>query len=259
MRALYASDHGTYYERMKHVRALFDLAGDRRNSCVQAANMGYVAVVLGALDEAEELLMTMMRVAESLGILRIRAIFQQNVGLLRHLQGRHAEAVPFETQSVATFTQQGDARLATFSNVYLTWALTAMGALPEAYAAAEAALEISKPVASAHATALASLADLELHDARVESALAHATEAYATLERLGAIEETESLVRIAHAEALAAAGRVDEARDAVRRAVESIEARAAKIGIDHWRDSFRSTPENARTFALAKQLASRSS
>jgi len=255
LRALYSSDHGTYYEKMKSVRALFELVGDRRNACVQAVNMAYVAVVLGVLDEAEGMLTSMMAVADSLGIMRIRAIFQQNTGLLRHLQGRHVECIALERQSAATFDAQGDARLGAFSRMYLSMALSALGEGDRAIAAAEDALETSKPMAPAHASALANLADIELrHGRSEESALAHAAEAYEMMMRLGGLEDTETLVYVAYAEALDAVGRHDEARAMARDAMAKIRERATRITSERFRESFLRTAENARCFALGERL-----
>jgi tetratricopeptide (TPR) repeat protein len=253
-RALYSSDHGTYYERMKLARAFFDLAGDRRNACVMAANMGYVAVALGAIDEAEETLVSMLGVAEALGVVRIHALFQQNVGLLRHLQGRNDEAIALETKAAETFEQQGDVRLGTFSRIYLSMALAAKGDSEAAFREADRAVTFGTPLLPVRASALANLADLELRAGRVESAVGHAGEAYAVMVELGGLEDSESLVRVVYAEALAAGGSTDEALDTVRRAVESIEERAKKIAVDRWRESFKRTPENQRTFDLAARL-----
>jgi len=252
-RALYSSDHGTYYEHMKIVRTMFELAGDRRNACVQATNMGYVALAVGALDEAEETLVSMMRVAESLGIRRIRAIFQQNIALLRHLQGRDDEAIPLARESAETFDKQRDARLGTFSRIYLASALESVGRIDDAITELRRAVEISAPLRPAHASALAHLADLELKRGDA-GAFDHAHEAYEILEQLNGLEDTETVIRVVYADALVARGRVDEAREVARRAVKSIEERAAKITIERWRASFMRVEENARTFALAAKL-----
>ncbi len=161
-RALFESDHGTYYEHMKSARALFEAAGDRRNACVQSANMGYVAVALGALDEAERELIPAARTAELLGIVRIGAIFQQNVGFLRVLQGRYDEAIDLEVRSAAVFDAQSDPRLGTFSRVYMAMAYAARGELERARDIATEAVKISEPQLPAHASALAHLAGIEL-------------------------------------------------------------------------------------------------
>jgi len=253
-RALFESDHGTYYERMKEARALFDAAGDRRNACVQSANMGYVAIALGALDEAEDELVPVVRTAEMLGILRIRAIFHQNIGFLRLSQGRYDEAIAFEEQSAPVFEQQGDPRLATFSLVYMAMAYAKKGDLARAHEIASRAVKLSEPQLPAHASALAHLAEIELARGEVAPAVEHAAAAYAILEKLGGLEDTESGVRVIHCEALVAAGRVDDAKPALRAAIAAIESRAEKIKVPRFRESFMRTPENVRTFDLAKKL-----
>jgi len=253
-RALYESDHGTYYERMKEARALFDAAGDRRNATVQAANMGYVAIALGALDEAEEELVPVVRTAEMLGILRIRAIFHQNIGFLRLAQGRYDEAIAFEEQSAPVFEQQGDPRLGTFSLVYMAMALAKKGDLDRAKEVALKAVKLSEPQLPAHSSALAHLAEIELARGEIAAAVEHASAAYAILEKLGGLEDTESSVRIIYCEALVAAGRVEDAKPALRAAVDAIESRADKIKVPRFRESFMRTPENVRTFDLAKKL-----
>jgi tetratricopeptide (TPR) repeat protein len=253
-RALYESDHGTYYERMKEARALFDAAGDRRNACVQSVNMGYVAIALGALDEAEQELVPVVRTAEMLGILRIRAIFQQNIGFLRLSQGRYDEAIAFEEQSAPVFEQQGDPRLATFSLVYMAMAYAKKGDLVRAHEIATRAVKLSEPQLPAHSSALAHLAEIELARGEIAAALEHARAAYAILEKLGGLEDTESSVRIIYCEALVAAGRTEDAKPALRAAVAAIESRAEKIKVPRFRESFVRTPENVRTFDLAAKL-----
>ena len=253
-RAMCSSDQGTYYERMKAARAGFELAGDRRTACLLAGNMGYVALSLGALEEADETLSSTIRVAEATGIVRVHASFQQNIALLRCRQGRYDEAASLATASLATFEQQGDRRLATFSRIYLTMALAARGEVDSAIAEARRAVSESEPLPPAHASALVNLADLELAHHQQEDALVHASEAYRLMESLGGVEESESLIRVVYAEALAAAGRLDEAREVVRTSAATIEERAARIKIDRWRASFAAVPEHQRTRALAAKL-----
>jgi hypothetical protein len=57
-----------------------------------------------------------------------------------------------------------------------------------------------------------------------------------------------------YAEALVASGREGDARTVVRTAVGLINARAEKIAVGRWRESFAHTPDNQRTFALAARL-----
>jgi tetratricopeptide (TPR) repeat protein len=190
-----------------------------------------------------------------MGAVRIRASLQQNIALLRTLQGKPDEGVSFAKQSLETFEQQGDRRLSTFSRIYLAMALAARGDLEAAENEARRAVSESEALPPAHASALACLADVELARHSVESALGHASEAHRILESLGGIEESESLVRVVYAEALAAAGRTSDAREAVKKAIAAVDERARKITIERWRRSFMGVPENRRLFSLEKKLA----
>ena len=82
--------------------------------------------------------------------------------------------------------------------------------------------------------------------------LAAAREAYAALERLGEIDEGESVVRLTYAEALAAAGEHAEARAALAVARQRLLARAERVADLSWRHRFlHEVPVNARILALA--------
>jgi hypothetical protein len=96
--------------------------------------------------------------------------------------------------------------------------------------------------------AKALLARVLLADGRAFEALGLAGEAIAVLESLGGLDEGESLVRLVHAEALAAAGSPD-ADGAFVAARRSVAARAAAIADDHLRERFLALPENRRTLA----------
>ena len=76
----------------------------------------------------------------------------------------------------------------------------------------------------------------------------------ATVEGLGEIADGSAFVRLTHAEALHAAGRVDEARAAIGAARQRLLASAAKVGDPAWRGRLLAgVPENARTLALARE------
>jgi eukaryotic-like serine/threonine-protein kinase len=103
------------------------------------------------------------------------------------------------------------------------------------------------------AHALAVLGQIELSRGRPEAALGPSGKAMALLESLGGLEEGESLVRLVHAEALAALGQPAEAREAILSAYERLSERASKIRNSMWRAWFlEAVPENARTVALAR-------
>ena len=74
-----------------------------------------------------------------------------------------------------------------------------------------------------------------------------ARDAHLALERLGEIEEGESMVRLTYAEALAAAGEQDQADAALATARERLLARADRVADPGWRHRFlHEVPVNAR-------------
>ena len=88
-----------------------------------------------------------------------------------------------------------------------------------------------------------------------EAALEHAQAAQAVLEELGGLEDGESLVRLAYAEALDAAGHASSAKQAFGHAVAALETAARKLSDVGLRKSlFTRVPENARTLARAREL-----
>jgi hypothetical protein len=67
--------------------------------------------------------------------------------------------------------------------------------------------------------------------------------------------DREALVHVTYVEALFAAGRAEEAKSAVTRATERLNARASRIADEERRRGFLTrVPENARTLELARRL-----
>ena len=102
----------------------------------------------------------------------------------------------------------------------------------------------------AHATR----AQVRMHVGATAAALEDARAALEGLEDLGQVQEGESLIRLTWAEALAAAGRHDEARVAILVAQRWLTVRAKQIADPELRASFREhVLENARTDAHARE------
>jgi hypothetical protein len=80
--------------------------------------------------------------------------------------------------------------------------------------------------------------------------------AAAVLASLGSIEEGDAMVRLVHAEALAALGMNERYAAAVSEARDHLLVRAARISDPRWRERFlTSVPDNARTLELAQPLS----
>ena len=118
--------------------------------------------------------------------------------------------------------------------------------------AAVDALEANPP---ARAFALATVARVRGRRGNTAGALGPAREAYAILQSLGGLDEGEILVRLAHAEALAAVGRADEARAVAEVARHRLDALLAALDDDTLRTTFSTAvEENVALMALAQRL-----
>jgi hypothetical protein len=116
---------------------------------------------------------------------------------------------------------------------------------------AHAAGELLRVAPPLRAFALAVQTQALLRLGRATEALSAAEEAFAELTAMGGmLEEGESLVRLAHVEALSAAGRRDEAARALTAARARLLARAALLRDPAVRERFLTrVPENAATLA----------
>lgn len=254
--ALYSSDPATYYEHTAAARHIFEAAGDRRNACVQAINMGYIAISLGALDEAEAALTPALALATSMGLARLAALSTQNLACVLYEHGKVAQSIELQQTALASLLAQNDRRLAAHSHIYLSQAFDAAGRVDEAFVHAAAAREVSASIPPAHVLALVAQADLELAHRTPREALVTAEKAHALLEELGGVEDSESLVRVVYAEALHANGRFDDAKGVIVREIARLAVQLAKIKNASWRKSFLArVGSNARVIARAKDWA----
>jgi hypothetical protein len=166
--------------------------------------------------------------------------------------GRLDEARALEQRAVEAFRRQGDPRLEGAARTYLAKAALLSGDPETSEREARTAASMLEVAPQLRAPAVAVLARALLDLARVDEALVAAREAATAVDALGAIDEGESLVRLAFVEALAAAGEADELAVALRVARDRLLARAGRIRDPAWRERFLSrVPDNARTLALS--------
>ena len=156
---------------------------------------------------------------------------------------------------MAAFHAQGDRRMECASRIYLAQILGLDGRWVEAAAEARAVADDASAAAPLRAGALAVLADAERQRGAHAEAIAAAREAMEILDGLSGIEDGESLIRLAYAEAHAAGGDLRRARAAAREAGIRLRARAEKVLDPKLRASFLDrVPENRRTLALSDSL-----
>jgi eukaryotic-like serine/threonine-protein kinase len=160
----------------------------------------------------------------------------------------YAEAIAVEREAISAAEAQSHARMICGGHLYLALILADAGIPDEAEREARLAIESASAAPLLRPKALAALASIELAGGRVDAALAAAREAHEALEGSATIEEGESLVRLAYAEALHAAGHMAAAKDAIAVARERLLARATNIGdVEHGESFLTRVPENART------------
>jgi tetratricopeptide (TPR) repeat protein len=251
--AMRDGDLGRATRAVDKALAAYAHAGDLRNVCLQRMNHGVCLTQLGQFDAAIETLRTALSQAERLGAPYMAARARQHLGHVLVLLGRNEEAANVLAVARAAFAQQGDPRSEAGTCAYLA---DARGGRPvEAEALLRQAVALVEHVAPMRAALHAQLARLLVARGAVEEALGLTRAANELMDSGGPVEEREALVRLAHVEALVAAGAQEEAGAVAWVAVERLKTRAARLGDPAWAASFlEKVPVNAETVGLAKLL-----
>jgi tetratricopeptide (TPR) repeat protein len=254
-RALAAGDLGDYLRRLEASQAQLTQAGDARGACTRGLNVGYAHLQLGAAAEAVRVLRSVLADAERLGLQNVRTYAKHNLGLSLGRLGDLDEAQAVEEEAVAAFRAQGDRRMECASRIYLAQILGLGERWADAAAEARAVADDEGAAAPLRAGALAVLADAQRQLGAHAEAIAASRKAMEILDGLSGIEDGESMIRLAYAEAHAAGGDLRRARAAAREAGLRLRARADKVLDPKLRSSFlERVPENARTLALSDSL-----
>jgi tetratricopeptide (TPR) repeat protein len=251
IRAMFWGDVGAFLTFMTAAAEHFERAGDLRSAGTQRANQAYAYIELGAYDHAERWLRHVLDTAERLGLRDLAAGTRNNLGIALARRGALEEARAVETAAVRASVSQRNRRLESGCRTYLAIILLLCGDLAGAEREARAAFDILTVAPPMRAHASATLARVLLAAGRNDEALAAAEEAMRILHSVSGVEEGESPVRLAYAEALIANGR--DARGAVAVAAERLRQRAERISDPAWRASFlERVPDNARILELAR-------
>ncbi|MBN2574181.1 MAG: protein kinase [Deltaproteobacteria bacterium] len=243
-------------EELETAWALFEQAGDQRNACSTRSEIGAVYAELGETVRAAELLREVVVVADRLGMIENAAIGRRELGRVLGWRGESAEAERLVRQAALTLGTRGESREQAVAGSYLAEVLLAMGRFDEAAAEAERAAAILVTAPAARALALALLARARLGRGEVQAASVVAHEAYyGALESLGAMGESETVVRLSYAACLLAGQDIEAARLVLLRARERLAARAQALGPRGERHAFlANVPHNAETLHLAESV-----
>jgi tetratricopeptide (TPR) repeat protein len=244
-------DPGGWIDHMRLAVERFEEAGDLREACTLRANTGYCLIALGAFAEAESELRAVIVVGTRLNAEIAVTHAKHNLGLVLGYLGRLDEAQSVETEAVLDYERRGSRRMLGLSRAYRAWLLGLAGDLDAAEAEGRAAILVLDDIAPASACALGILARILVRRGSPD-ALAVARRGMDLLEGLGALDDGEATLRLAWAEALAAAGRAEDARGAALDARAFLERVAGKLADPARRASFlHEVPENARILDLA--------
>src|SRR5262249_12982466 len=148
--------------------------------------------------------------AERMGLDEMIPNAYQNLGSVLAHRGDLARARHAEEAAVAMFERLGYQRAGGLSRAYLAEVMLLARHLEAAYREASTSAALLQSTPPLRANAMAVLGRVLLASERAGEALGAAREAFALLNEVGA-EEGESLIRLVHAEALAASGSQAEA------------------------------------------------
>ncbi|WP_437597219.1 protein kinase [Sorangium sp. So ce590] len=238
---------------MSAALAAFEDIGDRREACRARLNMGLCYVQFGYFEAAAEVLRAGLEEAERMALDDRVPNALQNLGLALAHAGEVDAAKAALRSSIEALERRGDRRRECESRLQLARVLLLAGEPALAEVESQAAEALARAVPERLPAAIAARARALLELGRAGEALAATTEALSLLEPDRGDEEG-FLVRLVHAEALAAAGQRAEARGAIALARNGLLVRAGRISDPVWRERFLSdVPDNARLLALAHE------
>jgi len=253
-RALQRGDTGEHLVLRERVAEIAEKLGHRPTTCITRENVGYTYLQLGMYTEAEGALRDSIASAQWLGLRTTITTATNNLGLARALQGALAEGLALEEEALVQASATGHVRLVGGVRIYLARILAMSGDLERAEREARAAAEVLATAPPLEAYALGVLSDVLRRSGRTDEALDISRRAMAIVENLGGIEEGETLARLAHVEALAAAGEGTAASEILAETRDRLVAQAGRIADPKFRGSFlENVYENARVMALARE------
>jgi tetratricopeptide (TPR) repeat protein len=235
------------------VQAL-EAAGDLRTACLQRMNLGFGQNELGAYAEGEQTVRQALVLARRIGLHHVTAPGTTFLAAALAGQGKLHEGIAAAREAAAAFAAQGDRRMEAASRNHLARMLATTGEVSSAELEAHRAIDLCAALPPMRAASLGVLAEILLAVGRADEARIAASAGMEDMMQLGAIDQGEARLRLAHARALASTGDPEGARAAALAARDRLLDRAAKITDPKWRHSFlERVPENAQTMALAAQ------
>jgi tetratricopeptide (TPR) repeat protein len=252
LRAVVAGNPYVAYRELVEATEAFNRAGSLRHELEHSGGAGFFVLELGGMERGEAILR--QTIERSSGLEHVCAVARHNLGRRVAETGRIEEGLALEREALASFERHGNHRMMGLTQCHIAWIMLLAGRANEAAAHADMAVELLQGQPGSVCLAYATRARIRLAARDVERALRDATVAIEGLKALDQVLEGESLIRLTWAEALAAAGRADEALAAIVEAQRNLEERAASVDDEELRGSFlNEVPENARIIRLARE------
>jgi ATP/maltotriose-dependent transcriptional regulator MalT len=233
----------------------FERAGHLRAGTEALGNSGMALMELGQLEEAESQIRRLSSIAERMGLNHLTGATLYMLSNILAYRGVLDEARVFGERALAWTAENNDQHFHRFALLYLSVAehLAENYALAERHARRALAMLENSP--SLRPFALALLARALMGQGLVEEAKSLGLRAYDELVALGEVLDGEAIIRLAHAECLAASHEPELAGAVLRSAAEWLGKRANAIANPDWRKDFLNRiPEHCRILKLAQEI-----
>ncbi|MFO0564172.1 MAG: protein kinase [Polyangiaceae bacterium] len=251
-RAYYAGEVGTFIREVRAAIDDFDAIGDGRAAANGRSNLGYAALSVGDLEQAELQLRESLLVCQRLNLGGITHYVRHNLGLVLALRGKLAEGLDVERAALDDAIERKEGVLISACNMYLALILLLANDHEEAERRATRACETAKEIPFLLAQSHAVRSSVWLAQGRAGDALGEAEHAARLLAEQGGSEESEGRVYLAHVEALIAVGQQESAREIAETAAKRIRERGARLGDPELERSFlENVGEHAKLLAVA--------
>jgi serine/threonine protein kinase/tetratricopeptide (TPR) repeat protein len=236
--ALWAGDPESCLHLSRSAIERFHVAGDARAVCMQLAFLGDSYKELGLYERAADVFREAIVTSTRMGLEIVTALGSLNLGLALAYLGAIPEAVAAARAAVHAFAAHGDHRLRVAAHFYLARVYLIGGDGDSALREGRAAVAIQTQSPTMNALARATLAHVLLRGGEAGEAAREAIEAMRIFQEAGRIDEGESIVRLAYAEGLEAVRDYPGAMRAIEAARDRLMARATRIRDGAMRSSF---------------------
>jgi tetratricopeptide (TPR) repeat protein len=253
-RAYVEEDYQSYFEQAQARFEAHAAMGDRRGMAETANAVGFASLFVGAHERGEAVLREGIAIAERMGMRGVVVSCKGNLALTLQRVGKLTAALAVAEETLALARALGDATALASTLLDLTGIHLERGAPDLALACARDGVRAAGAVPVLRAYSRALLARALLAIGANDEALVAAREARAGRADLVLTDPADLQVELALAEALRATGDAQSARRVVLEAMETLEARAARIRDAEYRAGFLAIPENAALRALAARM-----